>query len=339
MEVNTKEASKQIITCIKAGLPVFMHGSPGIGKSDIAKEIAEYFKLKLIDIRLSQCDPTDLAGFPSLDNEKKKASYKPMNIWPIEGDKIPKGYQGFLVLLDEFNSASLAVQAAAYKIILDKYVGMHKLHPNTIILCLGNKKTDNAIVNKLSTAMQSRLVHLELVADYKLWLEWAATHNIDSRIMAYIDYQPSKLFMFDPNHNDNTFPCPRTWMFLSKILKQVKDSLTDYLPAMAGTIGEGTAREFLAFTSIYSELPKYKDIVAAPTSINFSTQSSMMFALVHMLAEKVNEKDLSPVVSFLNRLPIEFTTIGLQTILRKHKDYLQHPAIQNWITTKGCELF
>ncbi len=38
-------------------------GSPGIGKSYIIRDIAEQFKLKVIDMRLSQCDPTDLNNF------------------------------------------------------------------------------------------------------------------------------------------------------------------------------------------------------------------------------------------------------------------------------------
>jgi len=35
-------------------------GSPGCGKSALIHQIAEEFNLKVIDLRLSQCDPTDL---------------------------------------------------------------------------------------------------------------------------------------------------------------------------------------------------------------------------------------------------------------------------------------
>lgn len=37
-----------------------LSGSPGCGKSQVAYQIAKKHKLKLIDLRLSQCDPTDL---------------------------------------------------------------------------------------------------------------------------------------------------------------------------------------------------------------------------------------------------------------------------------------
>ena len=88
-----------------------LQGSPGTGKSSIIHQVAKDFRLFVIDLRLAQCDPTDLGGFPHIVG--KRASYLPMDTFPIEGDAIPEGYDGWLLFLDEMNSASLAVQSAA----------------------------------------------------------------------------------------------------------------------------------------------------------------------------------------------------------------------------------
>ena len=119
--INAEEAAAHLTMCFQSQLTPFLKGSPGIGKSDIYKQIAKRYQLKLIDVRLSQCDPTDLAGFPFLNGDK--ASYKPMDTFPLESDPIPAGYKGWLILLDEINSAALAVQAASYKLTLDRMVG------------------------------------------------------------------------------------------------------------------------------------------------------------------------------------------------------------------------
>jgi len=111
MIVNTKQATDYIITAMKAGLVIMLQGDPGIGKSAITHALAKRFKLKLIDVRLSQCDPVDLNGFPKLKDDI--ATYVPMDTFPIETTPVPKGYTGFLLFLDEFNSSSLAVQAAS----------------------------------------------------------------------------------------------------------------------------------------------------------------------------------------------------------------------------------
>lgn len=83
---------------IKANVVPFLHGSPAVGKSSIVKAVADKFKLKLIDVRLSQLDPTDLLGLPTFDQER--VVYKPAALFPLEGDKVPTGYNGWLLFLN-----------------------------------------------------------------------------------------------------------------------------------------------------------------------------------------------------------------------------------------------
>lgn len=111
MQVKPSQAVSIIAKFIMAKLVAMLTGSPGTGKSSIIHSIAKTYKLKVIDLRLAQCDPTDLLGFPTISGER--AGYKPMETFPIQGDEIPEGYTGWLLFLDEFNSASTAVQAAA----------------------------------------------------------------------------------------------------------------------------------------------------------------------------------------------------------------------------------
>lgn len=58
--VNHVQAKTAILRTLRKRLVPFLHGSPGIGKSDIFRAIAKENGLKFIDIRLAQCDPTDL---------------------------------------------------------------------------------------------------------------------------------------------------------------------------------------------------------------------------------------------------------------------------------------
>ena len=45
---------------IDANQPVMLHGSPGVGKSDVVRQIAKQRGIELLDLRLSQLDPVDL---------------------------------------------------------------------------------------------------------------------------------------------------------------------------------------------------------------------------------------------------------------------------------------
>ena len=98
MKIKISQAADLLTTALKAKLVPMLHGSPAVGKSSVVKEIAQHFNLKLIDLRLSQCDPTDLLGLPTFTNGR--AGYAPMNTFPIEGDEIPHGYSGWLLFLN-----------------------------------------------------------------------------------------------------------------------------------------------------------------------------------------------------------------------------------------------
>ena len=316
---------------IQAKIVPMLTGSPGMGKSAIVKDIAKTYNLKLIDLRLSQCDPTDLMGFPSIQGQR--AGYLPMETFPLEGDPIPEGYSGWLLFLDEFNSASIAVQASGYKLILDRMVGQKNLHKHVAVVCAGNLETDGAIVNPMSTAMQSRLAHLELVTDVNQWLDWAYENDIHRFITSYIKFKPGNLYAFSPDHTDKTYACSRTWEFANRVLKVTDTDDKDLLPMLAGVLSEGVAREFIGFTKIDKDLPKITQIMESPNSIRVPDEPSVLFALTGSISHHANKDNLAPLITYIKRLPKEFQVVTLRETVRRQKELVGHPAMQEWIGT------
>jgi len=344
MFITPAQAPEFIMDTFKAGLVPMFTSSPGIGKSSIARQIADEQNLKLIDIRLAQCDPTDLNGFPYVDKALNKATYLPMDIFPIENDSLPlkavsdeqlgsentDNYDGWFLLLDEFNSAPMAVQAAAYKIVLDRKIGQYNLHKNVVIMCAGNLDTDKAIVNRLSTAMQSRMIHFQLEADVKDWLKWANNNSIDHRIMAWISFKNEALHNFDPDHSDKTFPCPRTWEFLSKIIKPWKTVSMNKMPLVAGTVGEGMANEFIPYCSIFEDIPTIQEIMRNPKGVDIPEEPSILYAISFMVAKHIKETTVDTIIQMIDRLPIEFQITCLNNAVRKNIPLADCSAIVKW---------
>ena len=337
MQVKISQAVEAIKFYLQANLVPMLVGSPGCGKSEIIHQIANDFNLQLIDLRLSQCDPCDLAGFPTV--EGGKSDYIPMKHFPIEGDPIPEGKAGWLLFLDEATSASPAIQAAAYKLILDRMVGSHHLHKNVAIVAAGNLETDNAIVQPMSTALQSRLVHLELNIDPQEWINWATSQQVDYRITAFINFKPGMLYTFKPDHTDKTYACPRTWIFANRVMSKVDQENPILLPMLAGTLSEGVAREFLTFCKIFNKLPTISAIMANPKGIAVPDEPSILYALTGSIAHNASDKNIDSLMEFLTRLPMEFQVICLRDKRNRYPNFSSMPAVQRWIANSAKLLF
>ena len=318
-QFTPSQARAAIIDCMEVGLVPLVTSSPGLGKSSVVAQIMTDCNLFLIDVRLSTHTPEDLTGLPMKDGTGKSAKSKflPFDTFPIEGDPIPAGYSGWCILFDEFNSASKSVQAAAYKIVLDRMVGQHKLHQDCYMVCAGNLATDRAIVNSLSTAMQSRLIHIEMIADIRDFNAHAIKAGFDPRVLGFLAFQPTKLHSFKPDHQDRTFACPRTWEFASRLIKgktfeQIK------LPLLAGTLSDGIAVEFHTFIQEYDNLPSYSAIETSPLAVPVPTKPSTLYALVTMMLDHFKKDTFEDVTKYIRRIQPEFQVIYFRGLVQRH---------------------
>ena len=322
---------KALIRCLFAGLTPIVTSSPGIGKSDIIHSICKEYRLLEIDFRVPQADVTDFNGLP-FRNDKGKAEFLPFDIFPLEGDELPDHpdggkYDGWLIFLDELTSAPKHLQAPAYKLILDRMIGTHKLHNRVVIAAAGNLATDKAIVHEMATALQSRMIHFELALSHKEWMDWAVKNGIDTRILAFLGFKPELLHRFNPDHDEKTFACPRTWYFASKLVKNEVVDMED-LALIAGAVSPGVAQEFISFIKVFDELPKIADIIAKPESIPVPHEPSIKFALATVLADKMDEKTAEPLCTFLTRMPVECRVLCLRMVRQRNPGIMRNSSIQ-----------
>lgn len=329
---------KRVIT--KRLVPM-IHGSPAIGKSDIVRQIAAEAKLFVIDIRLSMYDPADLNGLPFRTEKEGRqlAEYLPFGVFPTEDTPIPEGYKGWLIFMDELPSAVPAVQAAAFKLILDREVGQHKLHPMAFMVAAGNTEDDGAIVNPLPTPLQSRMINFKVIPELKSFLAYALKNGLDYRISAFLEFKPEYLYKFDPNHDDLTYSSPRTWMFLTKLISNEPVEKSD-LPLVAGTIGQAAAQEFISFVKLYDQIAKIPDIVADPMKAKCPNDNpSLCFAMAGALSQHATKKTLPAFVQYIERMEMEYQVIAFRQIIGRHPELAGEECMEDWIDKHSSEIW
>jgi hypothetical protein len=333
MALSLNTAHTAIIKVLNAGLTPILLGQPGIGKSDLMRRIAKEFNYKLIDMRLAQCEPTDLLGFPSVQGDK--ARYTPMETFPLETDAIPEGYKGWLLFLDELPNANVHVQLAAYKLILDREVGNHKLHDKCAIVSAGNREQDGCFVQEMPSALKSRMVHLDLEMNVNEWLDYAIKSGMDYRVTSFIGFNKAKLHSEYLDSEESSYACPRTWDFVSRIIKPEAD-LTNAVMRniLNGTISSAVTSEFLAYVKYFDKLPTYAQVVKEPVKTKIADQYDLglIWATIAMLTTNCKMEDIKNVMTYVERLPDEYQLIFVKYLATKYpNEILDHPDMEDWI--------
>jgi hypothetical protein len=285
-------------TANKQHTPVMLWGPPGVGKSQIIAEIAALHGVKLIDIRLSQMEPTDLRGIPFRKGDFVEWS-QPAVLPRVEAD----GERGIL-FLDEITSAPPTVSAAAYQLILDRCLGEYEVPEGWAIFAAGNRQGDRGVTYAMPAPLANRFTHYEVEANMDDWVHWAHGRDIDERVIAFLRFRPDLIFDFDPAHNPVAFPSPRSWEFAHRALQKFGEMPDLLLDTLQACIGQAAGVELKAFVDNMAQLPDIDAILdgsdmQVPSSIDL--QYGVASALVRRAVKAKSTPDAGQVLGNILR--------------------------------------
>ncbi len=326
--VGPKNAKKSLRKAFKSKRPIFMWGPPGIGKSDIIKQLGDELEAHVIDVRLSLWEPTDIKGIPFFNSESNRMEWAP----PVElpDEALASQHKHIVLFLDEMNSAAPAVQAAAYQLVLNRRVGTYRLPDNVSIVAAGNRETDKGVTYRMPAPLANRFVHLELAVDWDDWFEWATENKTHKDVVGFLTFSKKDLYDFDPKSSSRAFATPRSWTFVSELLVDDDtdtDTLTDLV---SGAVGEGLAIKFMAHRKIASKLPDPTDILKGKVKKMESKEISAMYSLTVSLCYELkdacdkNVKDWNDQVNcffefMMNNFETELVIMGTKLALSQYK--------------------
>jgi len=238
METVTPKQLSKLLLNVATVRPVFIWGPPGIGKSALIEQFAHDVGIDCVSLLGSQLAPEDLIGVPRI--EEGKSIFCPPRM--IARD------DPYLLFVDELNACSFEVQKAFYSLINDRRLGEYKLPAGSVVVGAGNRTQDQAIVKPMSSALMNRMLHVELRASVREWLDWAYAAGLHEWVIRYVETRPDHLAVSPPK-TEETFSTPRSWHILSDALQGYGSQITaeeiDILAA--GLLSPNHARSFGAF--------------------------------------------------------------------------------------------
>jgi hypothetical protein len=310
--------------------PVMLWGPPGVGKSQIIAGIAKHHGTPLIDLRLSQMEPTDLRGIPFRKGDNVEWSVPAM--LPDANRHGPAG----ILFLDEINAAPPTVSAAAYQLILDRRLGEYVIPDGWAIFAAGNRQGDRGVTYAMPAPLANRFTHYDVEANLDDWVAWALNNGIDERILGFLRFRPDLLFNYDAAHNPVAFPSPRSWEYAHRALQKFGDRPDLLSDALQACVGQSCGVELKAFIDNLENLPDIDGILDGsvgdvPKGIDL--QYGVAAALVRRAKESAGDVGkLANILKYARRYPQREMGVMLVTDLHRAvgKPLFAVPEFVDW---------
>ncbi len=314
--------------------PVMLWGPPGVGKSQMVAQIGERHQAPVIDIRLSQMEPSDLRGIPFRTGEQVEWAIPA--ILPDAKRHSPAG----ILFLDEITSAPPSVSAAAYQLILDRRLGEYQVPEGWAIFAAGNRQGDKGVTYTMPAPLANRFSHFEVETHLDDWVAWAYQSGIDERVIAFLRFRPELLFDFDPAHNPAAFPSPRSWEFAHRALQKFGDDPGLLQGTLQACVGPAAGIELTAFVTSLDKMPDLDDIIAGnevPVPDEIDLQYAVAAALVgRAIRARNNTGDLNGtlgnILNYAGRFPQR--EMGVMLVSDMHRAIgealFQVPEFTDW---------
>ncbi len=257
---------------LPSSIAVLMRGPTGVGKSHLAKQIADEHNLPFIDVRGSTMSEGDVGGYPDIEGMKESGIMTfCMPSWFVRACNEP-----VVLMLDELNRSLPGVQQSFFQLVLDRELGNDKdgnpyrLHPDTRVVAAVNHGSEYD-VNEMDPALLRRFWVADIEPTSEDWLAWAADNSIDPVIIDFIRQNPAHLRV-DPGSVEPGTVCPNpaSWHRADECLKHMEmapaQSAGKKVPEgmyalLLGLVGTEAAISLCAFIKEYELQVSAEDVL------------------------------------------------------------------------------
>jgi hypothetical protein len=307
IKISQKEFANTLRIVLQADMPinVLVQGSPGIGKTQIIKEVAADCGYDVEFIHGVTCDPTDTKGLPCKitdpDTMEERAVFLPYDSL----ERIINAKKPLLVFFDDLGQAPQMVQASSMQMVDERRINQFRIPDTVRFVAATNRRKDRAGATGIISALINRFrINVELNPDVNDWvLHSLKDETIDPLIVSFVRFvhaEGDPVFKFDPSKELENSPTPRAVTGLGQLSRVFGDQLT--LAHAAGCVGDDLATKFMAFKRTYSQMPDPDQVLANPDKAVVPDRPDILYALTGALAARANKKTIESLVKYSKRM-------------------------------------
>ena len=360
--MNYTDTLKSVYLVLGTGEVPLIVGESGIGKTALAKQIAQENDWSLIVINGNLLKEGEIGGLPVIEsypgvNAKEDRIEKKATVYAVHhklreiDEEISKGRR-VLLFIDEINRCEHTVQQELMNIILNREINGYKVPEGVKLLAAMNPSSKYGSefeyqVVDMDPAQENRFVWLYMEPDYNQWIDWAIEAGIAQKVIEFISTFPEYLHK---NNEDDLRATPRSYERISsvyKVYEEKKDSIprSVFLNVVKGNVGRVIAEEFVSFVeSDYDLLISYNDVFSGNSlsesiieRVRNESHTRLYLCAKNILkileTNVANNHDdstfyIDRLIEFLNVYPVDLK-IGIMKDIKKNYPETYKHAIEN----------
>ena len=360
--MNFINTLKSVDLVLSTGEVPLVVGESGIGKTALAKELANKNNWSLIIIDGNLLKEGEIGGLPTIESyksinnngdtiEKKTTVYAVHNKLKEIDEELLKNKE-VLLFIDEINRCEHTVQQELMNLILNREINGYKLHENVKILAAMNPSSkygsdfDYQVVD-MDAAQENRFVWLNMEPDHNQWINWAIDAGIEQKVIEFISTFPEYLHKIN---DEDVRATPRSYERVSKSYKMYKENKESipknvFLNVIRGNVGKVIAQEFISFVeSNHSSLISYEEVFIGEElneqvveMVKHETHTRLYLSAINILKQLENNlKDeeyksdyyTNRLVKFLKEYPVDLM-VGIMKDIKNSYVSVYKNAIEN----------
>lgn len=285
--------------------PVMLIGAPGIGKTDIMKQVAADTGLPLLCYTMTHLTRQSLIGLPALRQvvydgkpyDVTENTLSDMMAAILRMQELSGKSEGIL-FLDEVNCVSETLSASMLDLLQNKRIGNHQIPDGWILITAGNPPQYNKAVKEYDLATLDRLRTIQIEPNFSVWKEYAYSAGTHPAVLAFLESNEDLFYKINSTVDGKQYATARGWSDLSVAIYAYE---RENIPVDEGLVEQYITNREIArkFAVYYALFRKYRmdysisdilDGTAPETAVSKGRQSSFdeRLSVISMFMEAVN---------------------------------------------------